>query len=346
MANTKQKRILLIKPKHLGDTIILTAAINSLPPEWIVDLYLLSDSVELARPIPRVKEVFFSRKREGIFKKLAWDIQSIIRMRHHQYDAAVSLSDHPKNALLALASGAKYRITRHSARRNYLWHCLFHRSIFAPPGHSALQDLAVIRGVPELSHLQPSPYCLRPSPGPQSDELNGPPKYVLIGAVARWKFKEIPFSVWDSVIEGIRSRGYVVYLVGDANAAPRYADLAALSDSGVHLFVGRSYDELYRLVAGASAVLSVDSMIVHMASAARRPVAAIFGPTKPTVWGPWKTKFRVVSQSDKFPCMPCDRDGCNGSKVSECLRSLTPTIIIREFDQLTSEFSTDLLKET
>ena len=67
------------------------------------------------------------------------------------------------------------------------------------------------------------------------------------------------------------------------------------------------------------------------------PVFAFFGPSGADHWGPWDNelmessytkrngiqnmgKHRVFSESRV--CQPCGKDGCNGSKISDCLMSL------------------------
>jgi heptosyltransferase-3 len=81
-------------------------------------------------------------------------------------------------------------------------------------------------------------------------------------------------------------------------------------------------------------VLTVDSMTIHMASALKKPTIAIFGPTNEKVWGPFKVPHKILAlnekNSPKFKCRPCLQEGCNNSKVSECLTELTPEIIFNE----------------
>jgi heptosyltransferase-3 len=60
---------------------------------------------------------------------------------------------------------------------------------------------------------------------------------------------------------------------------------------------------------------------MHIAAAMSTPVVAIFGPSGEREWGPWLGTSRVVA-SLKHPCRPCGKDGCDGSKISECLTTL------------------------
>jgi heptosyltransferase-3 len=92
----------------------------------------------------------------------------------------------------------------------------------------------------------------------------------------------------------------------------------------------------------------VDSAPMHIAAAVGTPVIALFGPSGAYSWGPWdneSSEFKV--QSSKFEnlyiqrngiqtfgihtviqrdwdCIPCGRDGCEGSKISRCLEEIEP----------------------
>ena len=48
-----------------------------------------------------------------------------------------------------------------------------------------------------------------------------------------------------------------------------------------------SLSELGFLLSNATAYVGVDTLTTHMAAASGLPTIAIFGPTPPTVWGPW-----------------------------------------------------------
>ena len=81
-----------------------------------------------------------------------------------------------------------------------------------------------------------------------------------------------------------------------------------------------SLKELVALIARAKLSICVDSMPMHVASAAGTPVVALFGPSGDVEWGPWMGRSAVVTSD--HPCRPCGNDGCGGGKVSECLTTL------------------------
>jgi heptosyltransferase-3 len=94
-----------------------------------------------------------------------------------------------------------------------------------------------------------------------------------------------------------------------------------------------SLKELGALIERSEFLICVDSVPFHIASALKKPVIALFGPTSDVTWGPWRNpNARVVSM--EMSCRPCYLDGCGGSKRSDCLESLPLETVWREIGLL------------
>lgn len=79
--------------------------------------------------------------------------------------------------------------------------------------------------------------------------------------------------------------------------------------------------QLIALLAGARIFIGNDSGPTHLATAAGRPVVAIFGSSSSVHWRPWQAVHRVV-QND-FPCNPCPGDHCYAFAEPRCILSVT-----------------------
>jgi len=92
----------------------------------------------------------------------------------------------------------------------------------------------------------------------------------------------------------------------------------------------------------AKLFIGVDTAIMHISAANDTPVLAFFGPSGANHWGAWDNsmmqsyytknngfqtmgKHRVFSESRE--CQPCGKDGCNGTKISDCLMNLDIDVI-------------------
>jgi heptosyltransferase-3 len=119
-------------------------------------------------------------------------------------------------------------------------------------------------------------------------------------------------------------RGRVIDLCGKTTIK----QLAAISGTS-HLFFG------------------VDSAPMHIAAAVGIPVVALFGPSAACNWGPWDKncpygygKKSGIQEAGKHiviqnhqDCIPCRKDGCNGTKISQCLENIK----VEEVKKLLSE---------
>ena len=102
----------------------------------------------------------------------------------------------------------------------------------------------------------------------------------------------------------------------------------------------------------ADGFIGVDTAIMHMSAANDIPVLAFFGPSGADHWGPWDNKLmqsgyiqrnglqsmgkhRVIAEIRD--CQPCGRDGCNGTKVSDCLMSMDINIIKQNIKEMLFE---------
>jgi heptosyltransferase-3 len=93
-----------------------------------------------------------------------------------------------------------------------------------------------------------------------------------------------------------------------------------------------SLKELAALIDLSELLICVDSLPFHMASALKKRVVALFGPTSDVTWGPWRNpRAQIVAQP--FSCRPCYQDGCGGSKVSDCLATLSVETVLKTLDQ-------------
>ncbi len=101
------------------------------------------------------------------------------------------------------------------------------------------------------------------------------------------------------------------------------------------VFDSLSLRELIALVSRARLFLGNDSGPAHLAAAAGRPVAVIFGSSDSVTWRPWQVPNRVVQ--NEFACNPCPGDRCYAFSEPRCILSITPEQVREACEALLTE---------
>jgi len=166
-------------------------------------------------------------------------------------------------------------------------------------------------------------------------------QYVIIHPVSRWRFKCPPPRYTARLIEALQKEGRKIVLTSGSDKdelqmVEEILKLVATPMSIVDFSGKTTLKELGALLHFSRYLICVDSVPLHMASALKVPVVALFGPTSEENWGPWMhPKSRVVSK--KTPCRPCFMDGCGGSKMSDCLYTLPINDVVEAISSLENQ---------
>lgn len=122
---------------------------------------------------------------------------------------------------------------------------------------------------------------------------------------------------------------------GPADAGPVEEFLRAAGEPRLRCFSGLSTIELAVLLKSSRLVLANDSGVAHLAGALGAPVAAVFGPTDPLVWGVRQESARNIYPG--FRCSPCPPEKMRSCKKKDCLDRVTADMVV--------EAGLDLLKD-
>jgi heptosyltransferase-3 len=253
----------------------------------------------------------------------------------------VQFSNDWRGALLARFFKGAFSIARSHVKRGQFWQNSFSKVI--PDTHIHSTAVEIDSELLKESHLKenesPAPYSLKPTEYSKKKTiaklkksgLSLDEKIVFFHAQSRWSFKEIPNKTSSEVIDSLIKKNYQVILSGSKDDYKKNLEISSLCTYKPVILNSTSLIETTSAMEISDYVVSVDSMTIHMASALKKPVIAIFGPTDDKVWRPNKTKFEIVAldknYSPKFKCRPCLDAGCEGSKVSECLTEMPSKFI-------------------
>ena len=90
-----------------------------------------------------------------------------------------------------------------------------------------------------------------------------------------------------------------------------------------------SLAELIEWIRLSELMVTNDTGPMHLAAALGKPVVALFGPTEPRRTGPYGQIDRVIRLTS-LPCAPCLKDTCAYEKPIECLRGISPAVVLAE----------------
>ena len=230
----------------------------------------------------------------------------IRRLRQADYDLVVDLQGLLRSGLLAALSGAPRRIGLSDAREGA---GLFHNEIISVP-----RIHAVNRYLRAAVHLgggtTPVEFPLGLAPERTTDG------YVAINASARWETKLWGDDKFADLIRQLPKERII--LTGSAAEAERIGRLA----HGCRNLAGKTdLFELAQWYQRCAVVVTNDSGPMHLAAAVGTPVVAIFGPTDPSLTGPYGSGHAVLRAA--VPCAPCFKGQCRNSDPMVCMKQVS-----------------------
>ncbi len=343
------RRILVVKLRHLGDVLLSTPVMSNLKrycPGAKIDVLVYGEAREILEGHPDVSELLFVErgwKKHSLFKRLFFELQLLRKIRKNQYDLVINLTEGDRGAIVGFVSGAKIRVGQDQGRRH-----LFFRKIYthrvkpcSTPRHRVERDLDALRCMGifptqeerQLFFAVPKEATVRMAP------YRGA---IVVHAVSRWRFKCWPLESVRALLSQLLEQNLRVVLTSGKD--PVEVELLEGLPCSDNLAGKLSLKEMGALIQGARLCITIDSLPLHLASAFKTPLIALFGPSSEVNWGPWMhPKARVVAQN--YSCRPCNLDGCGGSKVSDCLVTLPVKRLIQLQQELMQQSSSESEKE-
>jgi heptosyltransferase-3 len=323
----------------------LTSAISALPKSYrYVDIVCLPESAPIFRMHPRVRHLFvIPRDLNGLAKVIAY-INFYKQIAKNSYDLLAHFSNDWRGAILQRLFPAKLSVARKTHRRGQFWHQSFDVLSESLDDLRLIveQDVDLLRAAGLYGSVKAPSYFVKPLVKQKlkiknwlfKKSVSSKKKLVVIHAPSRWKFKELPIATWANVIDTLKQKKFEVVLCGSRDDLLTNQSIYASCRIKPIITKNFSLADTAALYSLAHLVLTIDSMSTHLASATQTPVISVFGPSNEKNWGPWGGKHRVIALTSQdaptFACRPCGQDGCEGSKISQCLVQMNPSMIIHE----------------
>lgn len=285
------KKILLIKTSSLGDVIHAFPAVTDLKSagcasriDWVVEESLVP-IVKLHPAVDDVIPVAMRRWRRAWWRRAIRDEMSDCRrrLRAQTYDDIVDAQGLIKSALIARAArGVRHGLDFHSAREPL---APFYDHTYRVPWdiHAVERTRLLLARAVGYGVTQPCDYGIRASPRAFT-WLPAVPYAVLLHA-SSGDYKLWDEQNWKTLGDSLNSRGITCILpFGNAQERARSERLAGKLRAGV-VPPALGFEALAGLLAGAAAVVGIDTGLMHLAAALGTPTVGIYNATDPAATG-------------------------------------------------------------
>jgi heptosyltransferase-1 len=291
--NPAPPRILLVKTSSLGDVIHNLPVVSDIVrhfPEAQIDWLVEEGFAALPKLHPRVRNVIpvaLRRWKRAVFKRDTWQEIGALRaaLSQQRYDYIIDTQGLLKSALLgANARGPHCGYDRHSAREPLA--TLFYQHTYPVARHQHAvernRQLAALALGYELE--EKADFGIR-APEITRPKWLGEGRYVVLLHATSRDDKLWDEANWIALGEQLHAQGIRCILPwGSAREQERSQRLAAQIPGAVAT-PKLNLDQVAALLAGAHAVVGVDTGIAHLAAALHRPTIGIYTATDPQLTG-------------------------------------------------------------
>lgn len=311
-----QKRILVLRYRFIGDTILTVPFMRNLrqaEPDAYIAWVVAPGSSEVVQGIPYVDELIFwdpvtiHADSRGTHRTFGAKVKFIRELRASRFDKVYVLKRSFGSALIGFLSGAGKRIGFATEGRSFL---LTTTVPYRHDQHEVQNFLDVLRadGVPVVDdYLEAWTSKAEES---QAEELLvrngvGPDEKL----VTLHPFSSITERGWHldnfaALATRLAALGYRPLLLGAPNDRGLLDTAAGKFGTQTVDLVGKSSLRItMALLKRCALFVGNDSGVMHLAAAAGIPLIAIFGPQSPVKFGPWSKQAAIIYS--QFPCSPC-----------------------------------------
>ena len=329
------KNILIIKMSSLGDVLHILPSVAALrkrfPKARLTWLVHPQFSGFVPDP-PIIDEVIYFDKvkfnKMSLGEKWAYFKEMRALLHSRKFDLVIDMHGLFKSAVLAAISGCDNRIGFCE-----MWEGsgLVSRPIRGEhaKGHAIEQYLDVVRylGCPVDEISFPMPDLQKEWQAVQNKTEAVKEPYVVLVPGARWDTKIWPAEHFAKLADMILRDGKQVILAGGPEDAPLGAQISKLTPGVTDLTGKTSLRELGALIRHCAVYISADTGPLFIAAAMKKPLVAMYGPTRPDKTGPYGSDNAVVLKAP-VACAGCLKRHC---RHWICMRSITPETVFEEY---------------
>ena len=308
------KKILIIRLSAMGDVLLTTPLLRLLKkkfPEAEIDFLVKQEYSSLISTNPYIHQIWIFSQSNNFFEF----IKLCLQMRNIQYDGIIDLQVNVRSFFLWILSNAKWKVRYKPWRWKRFLLVHLHRNYYKTDMPVPLRFLSALLpwGIQddglglELKVDEKAKCVVRSHMKNRGIGLMN--RIVVLAPGASKMTKRWPSENYAAVGNYCNSRNYKVVLVGGDQDCQACEKVTKAMDMLPENFSGKlSFQETAALVAESDLLVTNDTGVMHMGSALKKKVVAIFGPTTHHLgFMPFRTHSIVVEKS--LSCRPCSYHG-------------------------------------
>ncbi len=327
---TKVKRVLVVRLRSIGDTVLATPSLIALRrflPDAQIDILLEDWVAPVLDGFDAVNNILTVSRKS--FKSR---IETARQIRRNKYDVAFNLHGGTTATFFVRASGAPVRVGFASYQYNFLYTHLAPSPLKfwqAEHAHSAEQQLALLGfvGIPVSDKPKSRLVVTESALNSLKDKLakskiqNLKSGIALIHPAAAFASKQWATENFARVAEFLFEKGLSAIAVAAKGERGVLEKLLAASRAPVTIFDDLSLPEITALASRAKIFVGNDSGIAHIAAAVETPSVVIFGSSNINHWRPWTNAPNEIV----FEKMPQPRAGYSRKEFenAECIEKVS-----------------------
>ena len=318
------QRILLIRLRSIGDTVLSTASAYALKrflPEAEIDILVEDWVAPVLAEHPFINRVIsFERGSLSARARAAHEIRS------GHYDVVYNLHGGTTATFLTRATGARHRV----GYASYQYAQLHNHQAPSPlllwgqqKTHSVEQQLALLgwTGVP-VSDRPRTKLAITAAANARIDEILSSSgltdkKFALIHPAAAFATKQWAATNFAKVADYLAANGIAAVAIAGPSETDVLNSLITAAESRV-VACAVSLPEVSALASRATLFVGNDSGMAHIAAAVATPSVVVFGSSNIAHWRPWNSAPAEVV-FEEMACQPCHGYFCEKFPEPECI---------------------------
>ena len=325
---TKVKRVLVVRLRSIGDTVLSTPSLVALRrylPVAQIDILLEDWVAPLLEDFEDLDNVIAVGKSSKSRLQTAWKI------RRNKYDVAFNLHGGTTATFFVYASGASHRVGFANYQYPFLYnHLLSSSADFwkQEKTHSAEQQLALLGsvGVPvedkPKAKLTVFDYQIRDSS-----------PYAVLHPSAAFPTKQRATENFARIAENLAQKGLQIVAVGTKKERNVLETLRCISSAPIEIYDDLSLPQITGLLAKAQIFVGNDSGIAHVAAAVETPSVVVFGSSNRDHWSPWTNAPHEIV-FEEFACQPCPGYVCEEFGEPHCILSVKTESVMAAIERI------------